>query len=499
MSESSNHKNKPICMDYVGRLDAEFFPPMDPNGKPLYSVFIDYLERFGFVYDPNNDEYFLINKETGIFEECTVKKLKSEIYYLWDYHFKGQKNLYISDISSILSYFESVKDLTLVGSKFGTFLDTDYGQKYYKLQDYHHLDLLKHYKLHDKLIAFKNGIFNTQLEKILPHCGCLFLPNPFSHSFDLIKKENLTDCIDPDSKENILDAYLSLIPNRDTLYYYIYWVGQLLFSDRPSKTILHLTGVSDSGKTLLSEVLCDIIGKKESQSVMIKTLLDKHGTSIIDGKRLIVSNETSSSTKTSSDLIKELIGQKTFTINRKYKDPVSIPLTMRWIVCGNSYIDVDLRDDGINSRVKIIRLRKKIPRSRGKELYDIFHSKTGKDWLISASYYVWKKHWYDDEEMENNIESLEMKEEHDRMFSYDSINGWILSECGSYDLETVGQHFHKQDYRSAYNRYVDYCYDMDDKPVPIKELGKILSMNYNIEHKKGSGSIYLVNRNVQQN
>lgn len=476
----------PICVDqYISNseLDLKQYPPFfdDKSKDPNYSVFVEYLEARGYFYNSDDKKYYSVDRLTGIFNECDEDGLNQEIYALWKHHTSGRINLKKNDVSSILLQFRSmvlIKNLPLI-----RFLETDLGSKYDVDNDYFDpSDPLGHRKPKDVITAFKNGLFNTKLEEMLPHCGILFSPHPFDHSLSIIPKEKIED-------SDILKEYLSIFSDRDTFNYYLYWVGSLFFDERPLKTILHIIGESDSGKTLVSEVLQGIIGGYGAKSVRIDELLGNHGLSVVENKRLIITSEAGKKNKTASDLFKVLSGQQSIVVNPKFEKQRSISLDLRWIVCGNNYLNTDLSDHGIINRIEVIRFKKgKITKSRGRYLYGLFNSKEGRDWLVSAAYYSWKEHWYDDPD---DLVSYEMKLDHDRMFSYDPFNGWVISTCGSLEREIVGPFFHKRSYTTLYEDFVLYCRSEEADILKKSEWGKQMMFNFNLVRKTTSGSSYL--------
>lgn len=483
--DNFNENLKPICVkDYISDTDYDkslYAPFFDKSKDPRYSIFVDYLRARGYFFNSDDKKIYHVDKSTGIFDESDINEVNEEIYALWIHHTKGMINLKRNDVSSIELQFRST--VLIKNLPFNEFLETDQGEDYVIDNDlYDPTDPLGHRKPKDTLIAFKNGIFNTKIEKMLPHCGILFYPHPYEHSFSFIPKEKIEE-------SPILKDYLSIFGDRDTFNYYLNWVGSLLFDERPLKAILHFVGESGSGKTLVSEVLQKIIGKREANSVRIDELLGTHGLSVIDGKRLIITSETKKG-KNSSDLFKVLSGQESILINPKYEKQRSVSLDLRWIVCGNDYLDTDLSDDGIIRRIKIIRFKQgRIKESRGKQLYNLFNSKEGRDWLVSASYHIWKENWYVDDD---ELISYSMRIEHERMFSSDPFNGWIISSCGTLDREIVGSYFHKRRYTTEYDNFVSYCRSEDvDRIIRQPEWKRLMMNNYNLVRKTTSGYSYL--------
>lgn len=486
LTEYSNEKRlEPYGCGFVGLLDIASYNPLFDDNRPKYSVFVKYLGDSGFVYDPYSKRVYAYDPFLGTYDECDESRLKNLIYYLWRIKTDGNFNLLARDVHSIVEQFKStfhIDDLRLLFKEFQT------KHPEYEKSTFLPVDglLLNIPNKHD-IFPFRNGLFNSEFEEIIPHCRYNFVTIPYDHDFDLLSKDDLF-------KSEIKDNYLSIFSDVDTLKYFIYWVGQLLFEKRPLPCFLNFVGRGSTGKTLISSILCEILGRKRSTTVKLTDLMDTHGFSIVENKDLLVCNE-SESVKSATNMIKELVGQPFIQINPKYRDLREIESSCRLIVCGNKYLDVDVTDSGIKRRIRIIRFRNHLDLEFGKYLYDNLSSKYGKDWLISCAYYCWKDSWFKTEE---NMQSLSMKDEFNTMIKFDPLNEWLLSCCdGSLDKDVVGRKFHKRNRKDVYDDFCAYCYNnLGDKPLKMVQWNKKMSVDYDLESKNGSSYTYLYYRYI---
>lgn len=482
MSEDflSKKQLKPYSCGFVGPIDIESYDPLFDDNRPKYSVFVDYLSQSGYVYEPYFKKFYSYNPEFGIYDECDESCLRDLIYYLWKIKTNGNFNLMIKDVNSIIDQFKSTSKISDLDSLFSEFKKT---HPEYELSEFLPVEgVFLNIPNKHKIVAFKNGLFNSEFEEILPHCRYNFVSIPYDHDFDLLSKEDLFE-------SEIKDNYLSIFPDEDTLKYYIYWVGQLLFEDHPLPCFLNFVGRGSTGKSLVSSILCEILGKFRSSSVKLNDLLDKHGFAIVENKDLIVCNESESS-KTATSIIKELIGQPTLTINPKNRPLREIDNHIRLIICGNRYLDIDATDSGIKRRIRVIRFRNYLDLEFGKYLYQNLSSKHGKDWLISCAYYCWLSSW-NRNKTEEDLQSLSMKDEFNTMIQFDPLNDWLLSYCGALDKETVGNLLHKRNRKDVYEDFCAYCYDkLGDKPLKMVQWNKKMCVDYDLYSKNDSGFTY---------
>lgn len=480
ISEYFHSDLKPFHCDIV---DLENLPnelPIFDDNRPKYSVFVKFLKKLGYVYDSESEKFFYLDKTTGLFFECKDQKIKNAIFYYWTKKTDGNFNLRYSDIISIVEQFKSESRTDLLDRDFSDFLGTELGSEYETSYYASIEDRLLNRPSKHHIITFRNGIFNTESQKMLPHSGLHFDPHPHDHDFTLMSKEELHD-------SSIKDDYLSIFSDTDTLTYYLYWVGQLIFDDHPLPCFLNFVGGGSTGKSLVSSILCDILGSKRATSVKLNDLLDKHGFSVVENRSLLVCNESESS-KTATALIKELIGQNYLTINPKNKPLRTIENKIRLIICGNKYLDIDSTDSGIKRRIRVLRFNKYLDIGLGNYLYEKLSSLEGKNWLISCAFYLWVSNWYNSEE---NMQSLSMKNEFNSMISFDPLNDWLLSYCGSLDKVEIGKKLHKKNRRTVYDDYCAHCYSLDDKPIKMPQWNKKMHIDYDLDHKNTSGFTYL--------
>lgn len=471
--------NEPIGKDdIIERKNAVDFLPFFDDKRPKYSVFVDYIKKMGFLYCSATKKYYIFDKNTGVYELIDESNIKKEIHYLWQYHTHGSINFYSRDLTSIMDLIKSFADTDSLDDKLNEFLlNSDIGYKY-EIGFYHEGDAIRKIRNKNRIIPFKNGLFNTDIEEILRHCRYIFTTDPYNHHFTLIKREELDN-------SSIKVDYLSIFPDEDTLNYYLFWVGSLLFDEKPLPCFLNFIGRTSGGKSLICTILQEILGNSATE-IQYNKIKEKHGSAIFDNKILAIAHETY---RDNGDIekIKNYVAKDTMVVEHKYKEELTTQLITRFIICGNEYLNLTHDPgDAIKRRIRVIKFNNFISMSEGTYLYEELSSKKGKDWLVSAAFYLWKDNLYN-EKAEENMQSLSMAKELDKMVNFDPFINWILGRCGSMDIETVRSHFHKANTYATYEHYYAHCIESDETPSKYSDWKKKMSLEFNIEIKYGSG------------
>lgn len=485
----------PICADDIISLESIFliedpekkseeiqhlkekYTVFDDDKKPIFDIFVDFIKKLGYVYDSSTKEYYLFNKITGLYDRVDEEEIIKKIHFLVKINKGDEKkpNFHSSYTASIKALVKSYCDLESIKIEFARFSDTEYGDKY-KIDFFNRPeDVFLNIPNKNKIIPFKNGLFNTKNEEIIPHCRYYFATDPYNHHFTLMKKEDL-------EQSPIKDTYLSIFPDKDTLKYYLYWVGSVLFDEKPLPCFLNFVGRGGAGKSLICTILHNVIGSRATE-FLYEDLKSPHGSALFNNKIFAFAHETYKSNDL--EIIKNYVAKDTLVINPKNKDIREIPLTTRFIICGNRPFDMT-KDSGssLKRRIRIIKFKNFFNKADGDIIFNELSSKDGKDWLISSAFYLWKANYYE-KNAEENMQSLSMKDEFNRTIAFDPFVNWLFERCNSIDAHIVGSHFDRLNRRTVYDDYCAFCNNLETKPLSFLNWHQKMYLEYDLDSKNG--------------
>lgn len=473
MSIDNSLNFKPLCVNIIQKDNAENkdkYYPFDKKGVLLQTPIAKYIADRGYLFDSDSELWYILNTD-GLYYETNENLIKTEIFTLL-HKISFDVNYTTNFINSVVNEAKHTSNTINLYDKFDEFLYTDSGMSY---------DIPIGYD--GNLIQLKNGILNTATMELLANCGYLFNPCPLNVEYSPIPEEDLFSGV-------YYDTYLNIIPDEQTLKFYLYWVGTVIFSDKPEQMILFLYGKGGTGKSSMAEALAYLLGSKRVSHAGIDILSNPHGTAILENKKLNVADETEKGNYSGIEgILKNLTGD-TITINGKYKAAKDIKNTVNLLFLGNSFIECDMSDAGLMRRIKVI----ECPNI---QKYDENIPKLLKDnefinWLFNAAYYQWNKYKHTDIE---KLVSLPMRDQLNNVLSLNGFNGWLFDYCGSLDLDLVQNKLKGVPYSELYISYSDYVKDiLGCDPLIKKKFGEKLRINYGLKYGSFAGKniMYIV-------
>lgn len=185
---------------------------------------------------------------------------------------------------------------------------------------------------------------------------------------------------DPEARCNVWEETLGTIfDGNDELVAFMYRViGMLCSGDVREHVLLLFWGRGSNGKSLLIEILLDLLGDYAEKGVddLLMTIKgDNHPTTkaTLFGKRLVAVVESAEGAKLNESLVKELTGGDTITARRLYENYWSFKPTHKLILCTNHKPMVKGTDDGIWRRTKLVEF--------GQKFWDPDRGETGPEHL----------------------------------------------------------------------------------------------------------------------
>lgn len=137
-------------------------------------------------------------------------------------------------------------------------------------------------------------------------------------------------------------------------------IGYLLLNTIEAHTMFFLVGGGQNGKSVLLNILKEIIGKQFVSSMSIEFLTtDRFGKSALVGKKVNICNEEESK-YIRSDTFKALVSGDPVQTQRKFGESFVMYPTTKYIFATNNNPKFESIDDGLMRRIIIIPFNKKI-------------------------------------------------------------------------------------------------------------------------------------------
>ena len=205
----------------------------------------------------------------------------------------------------------------------------------------------------ENLAVLKNGIFDVEKHELLP-----FSPKyTFVTKTDAVWDENATE--EPTFGENnwtlskALNTYFE--GQRDEIAAFFYACQNAILTNRPSKTFVYFySKAGQTGKGTLTQLLINLVGKRNSGSANIETIESRFGLASVYDKALIYGNENDlPMAKNGSNNLKNLSTGDGVTVDRKGISAITVSPTPLVVQSMNTEPNFAIYNGGITSRARI--------------------------------------------------------------------------------------------------------------------------------------------------
>lgn len=205
----------------------------------------------------------------------------------------------------------------------------------------------------ENLAVLKNGIFDVETHKLLP----------FSSEYTFVTKTDAvwddTATEEPVFGENgwtlskALNTYFD--GQRDEIAAFFYACQNAILTSKPSKTFVYFySKTGQTGKGTLTQLLINLVGKRNAGSANIETLESRFGLASVYDKALIYGNENDSPmSKTGSNNLKNLATGDGITVDRKGISAITVSPTPLVVQSMNTEPDFAIYNGGITARARI--------------------------------------------------------------------------------------------------------------------------------------------------
>ena len=200
------------------------------------------------------------------------------------------------------------------------------------------------------LFAFNNGLFNYTTGELLPFTPYIFVTDRqriycnWQPGINHVSGQKLLRGLFKDS--HTLNTVL------DMLAYSVYRTA----FDYVKPYIWILYGVARTGKSRTLDFVKDLLGTKGYTNPIIEDLCGKFGKECLIGKRACLSNECSDNfieTNWLKQVVEGTGENKIFTIERKHKKSVELPINCTFVFATNNIVKMGT-DTGMRRRVRVI-------------------------------------------------------------------------------------------------------------------------------------------------
>lgn len=205
----------------------------------------------------------------------------------------------------------------------------------------------------ENLAVLKNGIYDIEKHKLLPFSA----KYTFVTKTDAVWDENATE--EPAFGENnwtlskALSTYFD--GQRDEIAAFFYACQNAILTNKPSKTFIYFySKAGQTGKGTLTQLLINLVGKRNAGSANIETLESRFGLASVYDKALIYGNENDEPmTKNGSNNLKNLSTGDGITVDRKGIPAITVSPTPLVVQSMNTEPNFSIYNGGIKSRARI--------------------------------------------------------------------------------------------------------------------------------------------------
>lgn len=205
----------------------------------------------------------------------------------------------------------------------------------------------------ENLAVLKNGIFDIEKHELLPFSS----KYTFVTKTDAVWDENAVE--EPSFGEN--DWTLSKALNtyfdgqRDEIAAFFYACQNAILTNRPSRTFVYFySKAGQTGKGTLTQLLINLVGKRNTGSANIETLESRFGLASVYDKALIYGNENDEPmAKNGSNNLKNLATGDGVTVDRKGISAITVSPTPLVVQSMNTEPNFSIYNGGIKTRARI--------------------------------------------------------------------------------------------------------------------------------------------------
>lgn len=304
-------------------------------------------------------------------------------------------------------------------------------------------------------ICFKNGLYDTKSNILIPHSPSFKCTNQINADFNPYAK----------TQAGAFDEWLDFaIPNDADKMTVMQFFGLTLTRDTRFQKFLILNGCGGTGKSTLIRLIESIVGDENTAHTSLTELSERFATYGLKGKLLNTCADLETSALNETAVIKKLVGEDTIRAEKKGCDAISFHNTARLIFSTNELPVVKgERSDGFYRRLLVVNMNKK-PKTVNCDLFaELFECKERIIWLAVQAV----RRLYADGHFCGN-ENSDLAVQRLRCDS-DTVEAFIYDACE----ETPNTRTERQELFNAYQRY---CWENERTPLTKNNFFKSLRL-----------------------
>ena len=198
------------------------------------------------------------------------------------------------------------------------------------------------------VINLKNGIYDLEKNKLLPHDKNYYLTHYIPHEYSIS-----ADC--PRWKNFLNDIFLG---DKDLIHYVQKVIGYSLSGITSERTIFILWGTGSNGKSTFLKVIKKLMGSYGnvviSDALMQRKNPNTHDLADLRGSRFVYATETDDGKKLNAALIKQLTGNDPVKTRFLYKEYFVYDPEFKAFLATNHKPEADSDDEALWKRIKLI-------------------------------------------------------------------------------------------------------------------------------------------------
>ena len=238
-----------------------------------------------------------------------------------------------------------------------------------------------------RYILYQNTLLDTVTQNMCTPTPVIFNTGCITANFDRSKS----------GQHPVFDAFLDEASMGDCTWKERAWqlIGYALSTDTSAKRIFFFVGASNTGKTILAQMLMHLITPSLSCSLSLDNLCNHHfSASELYGKRICVSGDEEKNPIGSKGiaLLKTLSGHDYVTSDRKNRGQITFSPTAKLVICSNHNIHTTIasQDPSFQGRIFVLPFMNPIPVDK-QDPYLLEKILSERDAIVTDAFYHYRK------------------------------------------------------------------------------------------------------------
>ena len=336
--------------------------------------------------------------------------------------------------------------------------------------------------INTNLIAFKNGIYNLNTNRLEESSPDIFITNVIPHNY----------IVEP-LKEEYVDEFLNDIScnNQEIKQTLLELIGYCMTARNNKQLAFILFGGGSNGKTTFINLLEKLLGKENiSAQTFEKIINNKYASSCLENKLVNLSSEMTKDFFNDVSIFKNIVTGDRIPSEQKYKDLRDIIPYCKLIFSVNEMPNVADKTEGYYRRLFIIPFNARFSEEKKSKFdFNKLVTKNAMEYLIYTSIQAYLK-------VKDTMiftgqaisDGYTKKYKHDN----DIILQFLEEEADAIE-ERIKQFYRVYSCKNLYSMFKDYCEENG-----YKKMGKKTFIN-NLENKEVYGKYIVLHKDFHKN